>query len=417
MVLRMPVALAVHSSIATLGALLLLLGAVALFHLAGQPQARRSFRHWGLSCLVAAGGLACAGFARFAGIGEHPLILALADLIVGGSFVLMAQALAPSSRAGNRLVRAAVAFNVAHLLAATQFLWLDPDPALRPVATQLIGAAGLAVGAVMVWRPQRREAAAFNLLVCAIWAAMSTLLLAQASLGLWIDPALSAELSNWLEMLGLIAFLLLPIAEIAHSYRQLAEQLGRSALLDPLTQLQNRRGLSEAWGMLEARARRGDESWHVGVILLDIDGFRTLNELHGQATGDTVLQLAAEAMRLTARRYDIVCRFGGDEFCMLLPGVTIRQSQVITERVRLKFHQMVRERTGIETSLSAGVTVSDAGTMSVEKATDIADQMLYAAKREGRDRSRIDPDAVRVISGLKPIQQTGKQDEFGFPLV
>ncbi len=413
----MPVAPAVHSSIATLGTLLLLLAAAALFYLAGQQQARRSFRHWGLACLVAATGLAAVGFARIVGVGEHPVMLALADIVVGASFVLQAQALAPSSRAGNRLVRTAMAFNVVHLLAATQFLWLDPDPALRPVATQLVGAAGLAIGAVMVWRPQRRETAAFNLFVCGTWASMAALLLAHASLGLWLGAPSGSELSDLIATLGLLAFVLLPLAEIVHSYRQLIEQLSRSALLDPLTQLQNRRGLAEAWSMLEARARRGDDGWHVGVILLDIDGFRTLNEVHGQATGDTVLQLAAEAMRQTARRYDIVCRFGGDEFCMLLPGVTIRQSQVITERVRLKFHQMVRERTGIETSLSAGVTVTDAGTTSVEKATDVADHMLYAAKREGRDRSRIDPDAVRVISGLKPLQQTGKQDEFGFPLV
>ena len=53
----------------------------------------------------------------------------------------------------------------------------------------------------------------------------------------------------------------------------------------------------------------------------------------------------------------------------------------------------------------------------MEQALDAADQMLYVAKREGRDRARVDPDALRVVAGMAPLQRTGKQDELGFPLV
>jgi len=89
---------------------------------------------------------------------------------------------------------------------------------------------------------------------------------------------------------------------------------------------------------------------------------------------------------------------------------------VVTERVRKRFTELVRERTGIEITISAGITVANAGQTAMEEALDAADQMLYVAKREGRDRARVDPDALRVVSGMAPLQRTGKQDELGFPL-
>lgn len=405
------------SSLSAFAGLMLVLVATGLLYLAGHSPAARSFRDWGLACLIAAAGLALRALAVLPGIAEPDLLCAVSDLIVGSSFVMQARALAGQSRAGERLVRAAVLFNIAHLLALTQFLWFDPNPWMRNAATQLICAMGLAVGAALVWRPHRRETASFNWLVCATWAFGALLLVANGSLALIYESTDPGGFSGIAGMVGLASLVLLPCARIAHFCRQLSTQLAQSALLDPLTQMQNRRGLSQAWAVLEARARRGDDGWHVGVVLFDVDGLRKVNDLHGQGAGDTVLQLAAEAMQQTARRYDTVCRFGGDEFCMLLPGVTIRQAQVVTERIRQRFQQLVKERTGIDATLSAGVTVSDAGTSTVERATDVADQMLYSAKRDGRDRSRIDPDAVRVISGLKPLEATGKQDQFGFPLV
>ena len=231
------------------------------------------------------------------------------------------------------------------------------------------------------------------------------------------QDTIGIEAAGWGVTAGAALQVLLPLALLAVTYGQLATQLARSALLDPLTQARNRRGLAESWGLLQARARRGDEGWHVGVILLDIDFFKKVNQGHGHATGDTVLQLVVEAMRATARRYDTVGRFGGEEFCMLLPGVTIRQAQVVTERVRQRFTELARERTGLEITISAGITVANAGQTAMEQALDAADQMLYIAKHEGRDRSRVDPDALRVVSGMAPLQRTGRQDELGFPLV
>src|SRR5690606_8378400 len=124
-----------------------------------------------------------------------------------------------------------------------------------------------------------------------------------------LDSLAATDFMGWTFLLAASLQVLLPLALLTISYGQLAGQLARSALLDPLTQARNRRGLAEAWSLLQARARRGDEGWHVGVILLDIDLFKKINQEHGHATGDAVLQLVVESMRATARRYDTVGRF------------------------------------------------------------------------------------------------------------
>jgi len=402
------------ATISLVAAVLLGTLAACLFHVAAHAPAPQAVRLWGQSCLVAA--LGC-GVRSLEPTGSPGTLAAFGDLLVGAALILQAAAFSRHSRYGARIVRALVIFNVVHLLSTIHFAVLDPNPLLRVMCSDLIGAAALFVAAGVVWRPIRREYIQLGRIAAGSYAVTGLALLADGIAAWRMEAPQSFELAGWTTLIAASMQVLLPLALIAVTHAQLAAQLARSALLDPLTQARNRRGLAESWNLLQARARRGDEGWHVGVVLLDIDFFKKVNQTQGHATGDTVLQLVVEAMRATARRYDIVGRFGGEEFCMLLPGVTIRQAQVVTERVRKRFTELVRERTGLEITLSAGITVANAGQTAMEHALDAADQMLYIAKHEGRDRSRVDPDAVRVISGMAPLQRTGRQDELGFPLV
>ena len=402
------------ATISVVAAVMLSMLSASLFHVAAYAPAPRAVRLWGQSCLVAASGFALKALEPASAPGA---LQALGDLLLGGSVILQAAALSQFTRYGERIVRTLVIFNVVHLLSTIQFAGLDPDPIIRVVCSDLIGAAALLSAAFIVWRPSRKESSRLSRIIAVAYAVTGLTLLVQGMASWRLDSLAVTEYMVWSYLLGASLQVLLPLALLTISYGQLAQQLARSALLDPLTQARNRRGLAEAWSLLQARARRGDEGWHVGVILLDIDLFKKINQVHGHAAGDTVLQLVVEVMRGTARRYDTVSRFGGEEFCMLLPGVTIRQAQVVTERVRKRFTELARERAGIEVTISAGITVANAGQTAIEAALDAADQMLYVAKREGRDRSRVDPDAVRVISGMAPLQRTGKQDELGFPLV
>ena len=402
------------ATISVVAAVMLAMLSASLFHIAAHAPAPHAIRIWGQSCLVAALGLTLKSLEPWSAPGP---LQAFGDLLLGASVILQAAALSRFSRFGERIVRTLVLFNVVHLMSTIQFTGLDPNPLVRVICSNLISAAGLFTTAFIVWRPSRKDFARLSQVIAVGYVLTGLILMAQG-IGRWyLDTLTVHDFTSWGYLAGVTLQILLPLTLMTISYGQLAGQLARSALLDPLTQARNRRGLAEAWSLLQARARRGDEGWHVGVILLDIDLFKKINQTHGHAAGDTVLQMVVEVMRATARRYDTVGRFGGEEFCMLLPGVTIRQAQVVTERVRKRFTEQVRERTGIEVTISAGITVANAGQTAMEEALDAADQMLYVAKREGRDRARVDPDALRVVSGMAPLQRTGKQDELGFPLV
>ena len=402
------------ATISVVAAVMLAMLSASLFHIAAHAPAPHAIRLWGQSCLVAALGLTLKSLEPWSAPGP---LQAFGDLLLGASVILQAAALSRFSRFGERIVRTLVLFNVVHLMSTIQFTGLDPNPLVRVICSNLLSAAGLFTTAFIVWRPSRKDFARLSQVIAVGYVLTGLILMAQG-IGRWyLDSLTVHDFTSWGYLAGVTLQILLPLTLMTISYGQLAGQLARSALLDPLTQARNRRGLAEAWSLLQARARRGDEGWHVGVILLDIDLFKKINQTHGHAAGDTVLQMVVEVMRATARRYDTVGRFGGEEFCMLLPGVTIRQAQVVTERVRKRFTEQVRERTGIEVTISAGITVANAGQTAMEEALDAADQMLYVAKREGRDRARVDPDALRVVSGMAPLQRTGKQDELGFPLV
>ena len=402
------------ATISVVAAVMLAMLSASLFHIAAHAPAPHAIRLWGQSCLVAALGLTLKSLEPWSAPGP---LQAFGDLLLGASVILQAAALSRFSRFGERIVRTLVLFNVVHLMSTIQFTGLDPNPLVRVICSNLISAAGLFTTAFIVWRPSRKDFARLSQVIAVGYVLTGLILMAQG-IGRWyLDSLTVHDFTSWGYLAGVTLQILLPLTLMTISYGQLAGQLARSALLDPLTQARNRRGLAEAWSLLQARARRGDEGWHVGVILLDIDLFKKVNQTHGHAAGDAVLQMVVEVMRATARRYDTVGRFGGEEFCMLLPGVTIRQAQVVTERVRKRFTEQVRERTGIEVTISAGITVANAGQTAMEEALDAADQMLYVAKREGRDRARVDPDALRVVSGMAPLQRTGKQDELGFPLV
>jgi len=160
------------------------------------------------------------------------------------------------------------------------------------------------------------------------------------------------------------------------------DSLERLASADPLTGLANRRGGERDISAEISRARR--QTTPLSCLLLDIDHFKMVNDTSGHQAGDYVLREISELLRRTVRAYDILVRWGGEEFLVVLPGVTPEQARKLAERLRLAVEQM--PLSGID-GVTASIGVSALGKdYSFDAMFAEADRRLYAAKAAGRNR-------------------------------
>ncbi|OAI91964.1 sensor domain-containing diguanylate cyclase [Pseudomonas putida] len=162
----------------------------------------------------------------------------------------------------------------------------------------------------------------------------------------------------------------------------LHERLGKlnhDIQTDPLTGLRNRRGLDLAVTLWQAEKRP------FAVVAIDIDHFKQVNDRFGHAVGDEVLQALAELMRSCSRDNDVVCRSGGEEFFMLLPGATPEAAARVAERLRSVVEETTFETIGHMT-VSMGVAAWPLHSENAARVFEVADEQLYRAKQEGRNR-------------------------------
>lgn len=174
----------------------------------------------------------------------------------------------------------------------------------------------------------------------------------------------------------------------------LRKELLRLATTDAMTRLYNRAELSNRLSAEMSRAQRYGRT--LSLLMLDIDGFKQINDRAGHAEGDRVLQLLADLLRSQLRPCDSAGRWGGDEFCILLPETPLEGSLCVAERIRTTFRTALEESTGTydpelaETicaaSLSIGIISSSDSSLSSEQLLSFADRALYAAKRAGRNQ-------------------------------
>jgi diguanylate cyclase (GGDEF)-like protein len=159
---------------------------------------------------------------------------------------------------------------------------------------------------------------------------------------------------------------------------------------DSLTGLNNRRaftGLAEKALALSHRHARP-----ASVVMFDVDHFKRINDAHGHAAGDRVLQEVAEVIRRVVRGPDIAGRLGGEEFAVLLPETNGLQAAVLAERLREAIGQVsvTFEGTTISFSCSFGVAATAPDVTTFDPLLSRADQALYRAKRQGRNRVSLD---------------------------
>lgn len=166
----------------------------------------------------------------------------------------------------------------------------------------------------------------------------------------------------------------------------LQEQLRERAIRDPLTNLFNRRILGETLDHEMAKADR--KSYPVSLIMMDIDNFKSINDTYGHKAGDQALQSLADFILSCIRRSDTACRFGGDEFIIVMPETSVQSSYERAENIRQGVQSIQLTDIGIPGNLAVSIGIA---TYPVHGATreDLlraADEALYAAKAQGRNR-------------------------------
>jgi diguanylate cyclase (GGDEF)-like protein len=196
---------------------------------------------------------------------------------------------------------------------------------------------------------------------------------------------------------------MLPLGYIWMVNARLHSELKRQNITDPLTQVLNRRGLQAAGERELARCRRYGQD--LAVVIADIDHFKVLNDTYGHAGGDFVLSSAALLLRERLRQSDIIGRFGGEEFVLLLPATSSSGALEMSERLRLALEdhtfQLLDREVSVTASFGVAVLAGRFG-LTWEMILNEADMALYAAKRDGRNCCRIydrDSTAMAARSG------------------
>lgn len=176
------------------------------------------------------------------------------------------------------------------------------------------------------------------------------------------------------------------IAEI----RERDNRLNRLATSDPLTGLANRRHAMDVMEIMVVRAHRRRE--YFGVIALDIDYFKRINDTLGHPIGDIVLREVANVLAHAAREYDLVARIGGEEFLVLCDNSDQETTRIIAERMRASVENAVihyEDKNSLQVTISAGVYSMVPLSEDIDIPLKIADRALYRAKEAGRNRVEV----------------------------
>jgi diguanylate cyclase (GGDEF)-like protein len=167
--------------------------------------------------------------------------------------------------------------------------------------------------------------------------------------------------------------------------QRLQDQLREQAIRDPLTNLFNRRYMQKIIERELAGAQRLQRT--TAVLMMDIDHFKRLNDTFGHKAGDLMLQAFGALLRDETRAYDVACRYGGEEFVVIMPGATMEAGYRRAEQLRSQFAEVRLDFSGSElrATVSVGVAIFPLHGETSDALLRAADQALYAAKAGGRN--------------------------------
>lgn len=197
-----------------------------------------------------------------------------------------------------------------------------------------------------------------------------------------------------LVVIGFIASLIMYLATVSvESWVEREGQYKKMSMLDDLTGLMNRRAFLDLAGHEISRSQRRaafqKQAPYLGCIMLDLDHFKNINDNFGHDAGDEVLRLCAELIAQQVRPYDLVSRFGGEEFSVLLPSADHASSVEVASRICEAINNLIVQGHNYQINVTASIGVSCfpvTHQQQLEELLRVADDALYAAKRQGRNQ-------------------------------
>lgn len=175
------------------------------------------------------------------------------------------------------------------------------------------------------------------------------------------------------------------IVQLGTAFNHMTDKLRAHARTDDLTGLPNFRAFREQIDSEVERAVRYPEQF--GILVLDLDRFKLYNDRHGHLAGNEALQGVARALRAAVRTVDFPARYGGEEFAVILPQIGVEALATIAERIRASVEALPAPANGEQVTVSIGGAMYPSDASSVDALFHIADERLYQAKREGRNRA------------------------------
>jgi len=203
------------------------------------------------------------------------------------------------------------------------------------------------------------------------------------AVALAVNPHIVSKAGVFSDTVMTVGLMTTLVAVMTKQQSSLRANLAVAAETDPLTGLLNRRSFDPLLDALIAEAVDLDRP--LSVVMFDLDHFKRLNDSHGHQTGDRALQATAAVLREQSREYDLVSRFGGEEFAVALPSATTADARAYTERVAHAL-ALLRIEDGLTVSTSAGISSLTAEREPAATLLARADDALYAAKEGGRCR-------------------------------
>ncbi len=267
------------------------------------------------------------------------------------------------------------------------------------LVTELLLAGGVAASGgprspALPWLvlPAGMVAARFRPRVVIVGLVLTVLTILAATLG--VDPA--GTVADPVPVIATLA-LLAGVVSIVWALQAAELHHRDEAILDPLTGLLNRHALMPRFIELSHQARLSGQP--VSMVLCDVDGFKAVNDEYGHDRGDAVLRDVAYELRKRLRSFELVYRLGGEEFLIVLPGVSGAAGLEVAERLREAIEQVQPQ--GIHITISLGLSAGSGEEVDYDTLFRAADAALYDAKRGGRNRV-VAADAVGAITLGEP---------------